>query len=234
MNEFNEKLRAWAETVAQGCMKIAKNPDYDMALAFYPFQSGVYEHPEILFILTNPNDDAPFGGGKVTADDLIGNLDNPEPNKFFTNPSWLPALAFNKIFSGEVLSPLFEKAVVTNTLYFNSVGYGSIEGKRGFAEALGFCRKMNQELIDLLQPKTIVTLGAPARDMMNSFCEEKLAEVEKAVDGSWLILQTQYKGIPVFNIHFPSMRYPSTGMYNTGENLKRKHDWFEAYYKQLR
>jgi hypothetical protein len=229
--EFNDKLHEWAEKVVRECSAIATNPAYEMNLCFYPLQSGVRCRPEILFILTNPGSNGIFDRANTSVENSVLRTDRNEFLHCFPGYGCL-----TKLFTGDILLPLYEKAVIVNMLYFNSMRYSHIQKRKGYLEALRLCQDLTLEFIKLVQPKTIIALGKPAEYWMAGLTNERRFKEELAEDGHRLIGKATYKGIdrdiPVFCLHHPSTRSRWTRPYNTGINLERKRAWFEACYKQ--
>jgi hypothetical protein len=231
--DFNERLHAWAEKTLRECTAIATNPAYEMNYVFLPLRSGVCPHPVILFIGSNPGSNL-----KYVEETVEGYILCNEQNEFlehYDDPLWKTQRSLTDLFSGEVLRPLYEQAVVTNMVYFNELTFGNLEGKKGFPEARTLCQQLTLELIDILQPQTIITFGKPSTEWMASLSEEgTLSVAQEAVDGERLIGRATYQGIPLFGIHHPSTGYgKKSAPYNRGENLARKHQWFETYYRNL-
>jgi hypothetical protein len=54
MTDFDKKLIEWSTKVIDYAHGVATNPDLDMNLSFYAFQSPPKESPELLILGINP------------------------------------------------------------------------------------------------------------------------------------------------------------------------------------
>ena len=230
-SNFNQQLSHWLQEVAEECNRIATGSKA-MDLDFYAFQSDVYFRPEAMFIGANPGGAKSYseakqerGGNKRGAGDL------KYDRNMFLDSNWRSHNLCD-LFSGDILRPVFEKAVMTNVCYFNTADFRSLLQLEGGREALKFCVKKTVELIrDIVQPKRIVLLGIDdkkgpvnaLREYLNKPLEKLL--VTKA-EGWDLIRYTTMFDIPVYIIHHPS-RNPK---FNSGENLALKKAKFEEIF----
>jgi uracil-DNA glycosylase len=231
-NNFREDLNQWAEKTLRECTEIAINPAFEMNYLFYPLQSGVRFRPAILFIGANPGSVDGYREETVEKDIL-----RTEQNEFLANydtPAWRNLRSLTDTFSGEVLHPLFEEAVIINMFYFNSPTFNVVKKMKGHKEALSLCKQLTLEFIDIVQPQSIITLGGKSTNWMRPLsAERKMATIVSADNGYPLIGQATYRNIPLFSIHHPTTSRPKLRLYNTGENRKRKQEWFETYYRGL-
>lgn len=229
-SNFNQQLSHWLQEVAEECNRMAEKMDLD----FYAFQSDVYFRPEAMFIGANPGGYKSYseakqerGGNKRGAGDL-----KYDRNMFLENYGWGTMCSLCSLFSGDILRPVFEKAVMTNVCYFNTADFKSLLQLEGGREALKFCVEKTVELIrDIVQPKRIVLLGIDdkkgpvnaLREYLNKPLEKLLAT---KAEGWNLIRFTTMFDIPVYIIHHPS-RNPK---FNSGENLALKKAKFEEIF----
>lgn len=218
--DYQQSIERWKKDVAVTCDRLAKNKDLDLDLDFYVFQSSVRFAPPLLMIGANPGGLNSYSEVNIandrerrTACDL-----GYESNQFLDNPEWRSS-SLCILFSGEKLLPMFENAVITNLAYFNTNKFDILKRRTGAREALHFCKKSNNELINILQPKNIILMGNIALEGLKQFFDKPIIPVLKTIDGkSALIRQTSIDDIPTFWIHHPSMNKK----FNTGENLKLK------------
>ena len=121
--QFNQNLNNWLQEVANGCYQIAVNSAYNMDMDFYVFQSNVSFQPELMIIGSNPGGNKEYstmnreqGRERRTAN----NLGISDHNQFLVNDGWGSMRSLCELFSGPILRPVFEKAVITNIVYFNT------------------------------------------------------------------------------------------------------------------
>lgn len=234
-NQFNQNLDRWLQEVADGCHEIAVNPAYDMDLDFYAFQSKVSFQPELMIIGSNPGGckkysvmNSELGRRRREASDL-GVCDC---NQFLANDGWESMRSLCDLFSGDVLRPVFEEAVVTNVVYFNTGTFREIQRRmnQGGREALRFCVKKTIELIrDVVCPRHVLLVGKPARDHLAVYFDKPLQPLLVAPVEGWNVIQdTTISGIPTYCIHHPSLNR----RFNTGENQKLKRKMFETIFSK--
>lgn len=232
-NQFNQNLNRWLREVADGCHKIAVNPAYDMDVDFYAFQSKVSYQPELMIIGSNPGGNEKYsemnrkrGRERRGADDL-GVCDC---NQFLANDGWGSMRSLCDLFSGGVLRPVFEEAVVTNVVYFNTGTFRELQQRmnRGGREALRFCVGKTMELIrDIVRPRHVLLMGNPARDHLTTYFDKPLQPLlVTPVEGWNLIRETTIDGIPTYCIHHPALNRK----FNTGENQELKRKMFETIF----
>lgn len=223
-SNFNQQLSHWLQEVADECNRIATGSKA-MDLDFYAFQSDVYFRPEAMFIGANPGGEGKYG--VRSAESL-----KYDRNMFLEKNGWETMRSLCELFSGDILRPVFEKAVITNVCYFNTPNFKNLLQRNGGREALKFCVEKTVELIrDIVQPKHIVLLGIDdkkgpvnaLREYLNKPLEKLL--ITKA-EGWDLIRYTTMFDIPVYIIHHPS-RNPK---FNSGENLALKKAKFEEIF----
>lgn len=230
---FEQQLTLWLQSVAEGCHRMATNPAFCMDLDFYAFQSDVCFRPEVMFIGANP------GGGKPYSDMLAERGWDKRPseslksdrNMFLACDGWGTMKSLCELFSGDTLRPVFEKAVMTNVLYFNTGTFNAIRQRinQGGREALAFCVEKNIELIrDIVKPKHIILMGNPAVDCLKKYFDRPLEALVVTPQEGWnLIRETAISGIPVYCICHPS----GNRKFNSGENQALKKEKFEEIFK---
>ena len=177
--QFNQNLNNWLQEVANGCHQIAVNSAYNMGMDFYVFQSNVSFQPELMIIGSNPGGNKEYstmnreqGRERRTAN----NLGISDHNQFLVNDGWGSMRSLCELFSGPILRPVFEKAVITNIVYFNTDNFQELRKRmnQGGREALQFCVKKNMELIRLVSPKHLLLMGIPARDNLRPYFDKPL------------------------------------------------------------
>ena len=227
--QFNQNLNNWLQEVANGCHQIAVNSAYNMDMDFYVFQSNVSFQPELMIIGSNPGGNKEYstmnreqGRERRTAN----NLGISDHNQFLVNDGWGSMRSLCELFSGPILRPVFEKAVITNIVYFNTGNFQELRKRmnQGGREALQVCVKKNMELIRLVSPKHLLLMGIPARDNLRPYFDKPLQSLlVTPVEKYNLIQETTLNGIPTYCIHHPSRNYK----FNTGENQNLKRAMFE-------
>lgn len=227
--QFNQNLNNWLQEVANGCYQIAVNSAYNMDMDFYVFQSNVSFQPELMIIGSNPGGNKEYstmnreqGRERRTAN----NLGISDHNQFLVNDGWGSMRSLCELFSGPILRPVFEKAVITNIVYFNTGNFQELRKRmnQGGREALQFCVKKNMELIIGVSPKHLLLMGIPARDNLRPYFDKPLQSLlVTPVEKYNLIQETTLNGIPTYCIHHPSRNYK----FNTGENQNLKRAMFE-------
>ena len=227
--QFNQNLNNWLQEVANGCYQIAVNSAYNMDMDFYVFQSNVSFQPELMIIGSNPGGNKEYstmnreqGRERRTAN----NLGISDHNQFLVNDGWGSMRSLCELFSGPILRPVFEKAVITNIVYFNTGNFQELRKRmnQGGREALQFCVKKNMELTIGVSPKHLLLMGIPARDNLRPYFDKPLQSLlVTPVEKYNLIQETTLNGIPTYCIHHPSRNYK----FNTGENQNLKRAMFE-------
>lgn len=237
-NEFETKVENWLSNVADGCHAITTNPVFDMDLDFYPLQSDIYQQPKLLIIGINP------GGGmsysKKNLDEKRERRDASNlkytTNQFvehFNEIGWGNLKPLCNLFEGEILRPIFEKAVITNLIYFNSGTFAAFKKQKGYKTGLDFCLKMNSELISLIEPETILLMGKPVKDIFSRYLDMALEPTLKTPnDKTVLISRSKYKTIPVFWIQHPST-FGGERIFNYGEHQQAKKKYFEDFFFKI-
>lgn len=222
---YLQAMERWKSDVAETCDGFATNKWYDLDLDFYVFQSSVRFKPPLLIVGANP-------GGNVTYTEAnlrknrsrrTGSDLGYQTNQFLDNPAWR-SNSLCDLFSGGKLRPMFEDAVITNLVYFNTNRFVAFKTRNGAKEAISYSQRSTESLINTLQPKNIILLGNIARDGLARYFDKPLVSILETKDQrSVLIRQTSINGIPVFCIHHPSMNKK----FNSGENLELKRKTLE-------
>jgi hypothetical protein len=223
--DYHEAIEKWKKEVAYTCDNFAKNKDFKLDLDFYVFQSSVRFAPPLLMIGANPG-----GGVSYSETNKKNNRERRtsenlgyEGNQFLDNPEWR-SNSLCSLFSGEKLLPMFEKAVITNIVYFNTNKFDLFRKRTGSKEALNFCKESNRKLINIIQPENIILMGNIALEGLTKIFDKPMMPILKTIDGKTaLIRQTSINEIPTFWIHHPSMNKK----FNTGENLELKKNKLE-------
>jgi hypothetical protein len=225
---FDSDILAWKQKIVDQCDAFAKDESKDLDLDFYVFQSAVSYNPELLIIGANPGGNATYSEVNLknnrerrTADQL-----GYSSNQFIENPTWGSG-SLNKLFSGPILAPIFERAIVTNVAYFNTENFAALKKRNGAREAINFCKSATLEMITIVQPQRILLLGNHALDAFRPHFEKPAADILKTSDvKSALVRQSSINGVPVFWIHHPSRNQ----LFNSGENLEKKRTLLESIF----
>jgi hypothetical protein len=235
-NEFERKMQEWLEKVATGCDDITTDNEFNMDLDFYAFQSPIFYSPELLIIGANPG-----GGMKYKEKNIKQKRTRREAkdltagsNQFiehYDDKDWRNLKPLCDLFSGEILRTIFENAVITNLIYFNSGTFNAFKKEKGYKKGLAFCLKMNLELIEILKPKSILLLGKPVKDVFSKFLDKPM-ETELMADNekSSLIRKSFYKKTPVYWIQHPST-FGGERIFNYGKHQEKKKTYFENTFR---
>jgi len=217
-----QTLNDWKKEVAEKCHNFASENDLD----FYVFQSGVKLASHLLIIGANPGGlgsysktNAANKRDRRTANDL-----GYDENQFLKNPKWKSS-SINELFKGDKLRPMFEDAVITNLVYFNTKSFSDLKNTATAKKAIEFCVNSNINLINILKPHNIILLGKDAMNGLAHVFEKPVEDILTTEDKKTaLIRQTSINGIPVYCIHHPS-RNPK---FNKGVNQESKREMFES------
>jgi len=234
-NEFELKVENWLTEVADGCHTITTNPEFNMDLDFYPLQSDIYPKPKLLVIGINPG-----GGLSYSAKNLIEKRERRgihdlkySTNQFiehFNDKGWRNLKPLCTLFGGEILRPIFEKAVIINLIYFNSGTFAAFRNQRGYKAGLDFSLKMNFDLISLIEPETILLMGKPVKDIFSSYLDKPLEPALTADNGiTALIRQSSFKNTPVYWIQHPST-FGGERIFNYGVHQQAKKMFFQEIF----
>lgn len=232
-NDFGRQVDRWLQSVAEGCDRIATCPLYEMDLDFYAFQSDVYFQPKAMFIGANPGGKKRYSEMKTERgwDKRPPESLKSDRNMFLAYDGWKFMRSLCELFSGDVLRPVFEQAVMTNIFYFNTPTFRELQKRmnRGGKEALAFCVEKSVELIcDIICPEHIILMGRPPVTALQRYFDTPLVPlVVTPAEGWQLIGTTTLSGIPVYAIHHPSMNWK----FNSGENQMLKKEKFEEIFK---
>jgi hypothetical protein len=237
-NEFELKVENWLTEVADGCHTITTNPEFNMDLDFYPLQSDIYPKPKLLVIGINPG-----GGMRYSAKNQDEKRERRgahdlkySTNQFiehFNDKSWSKLKPLCTLFDGEILRPIFEKAVITNLIYFNSGTFAAFRNQKGYKAGSDFCLKKNFDLISLVEPETILLMGKPVKDLFSRYLDSPLLPVLKTVNEKTVLISiSSYKTIPVFWIQHPSA-FGINSIFNFDPHQKAKQDFFEGLFSVI-
>lgn len=226
-SEFEKKLQAWLEDVATTCDKFAREVDID----FYPFQSKVFERPDLLIIGANPGNNQSYNERNRTSNDLFNCGENGE-NAYIAykdDPKWKINKPILQMFQEPKLRTVLEKAVIMNVVYFNTSKVADLKKFPKGNEIIEYCKTKTLELIcEIVKPKAILVLGyndAP-KWLGISVSTSKDSILRTKDNKSALIMKVDYLGIPWYMIHHSSMNFS----FNTGENLSLKKAEFEKIF----
>ncbi|MDD2257146.1 MAG: hypothetical protein PHQ26_02470 [Bacteroidales bacterium] len=224
-NERLIRLSEWKNRIIIECDSLARNKNLNLDLDFYVFQTSVTLDPPILIIGANPGGYKPYSefldsnNVKIKSVDALGYA----INQFLENPEW-HSNSLISLFSSAKLRQMFEKSVVTNFVYFNTVNFSNFKKRKGSKDAIKFCKESNKELIEILKPKNIILMGNISLDGLKFLFDRPMVSVltvDEGVNGSSLVRQTAINGIPTFWIHHPSMNKKfNTDPYLTLKRMK--------------
>lgn len=167
MKDFNKKLNEWSNKVVKYCHEIATNPDYEMNLSFFAFQSIPKEKPDLLILGINPANsftypdqyNNPIWGliadKQMTPDVFI------QANPVFQNHNtWVLWKNLSKSFSDVQMNKILANSMYMNYVYFNTPDIATLLNKKHGKEVFNKCGEFSLELItDIIKPKQILCLG---------------------------------------------------------------------------
>lgn len=228
--EFDALFTNWKEQIAINCDSLAKNPNYDLDLDFYAFQSGVCPNPPVLIIGANPgsaNTYSEMNGNNQRQGRSLNDLGDGDFNLFLAHPEWKISKGVISLFSTDKLRPMLEQAVITNLVYFNTCKFDDFKRKKGAKEAIEFCANSNKKLIQILQPKNILLLGNHAPKYLSPYFDKQMEDILRTSnDRTALIRKTSIDGIPTYWMCHPS----SPRGFWSGENIIMKREVIESIF----
>ena len=208
MDNYNDKLREWSNKVVNYCHEMATNPEYNLDLSFYAFQSVPKERPELLVLGINPGEENSYGsqfnnpiwglteGKKMTAE--VFEKSNPV---FHNHDTWRLWKNLSKSFDGDRMNAILSNSMYMNFIYFNTIKVENLLAKKGGKEVYAMCRNFSLELIsEIIKPKQILCLGTggcfdilPIKDKENLLVDKKR-----------LLIKGKLSNIPIYGIPHPS------------------------------
>jgi hypothetical protein len=219
MTDFDKKLSEWSNKVVNYCHDKATNPEYNLDLSFYAFQSAPKERPELLLLGINPGREYSYadqfnnpiwgltGDKQMTAERFI------QANPMFHNHNtWALWKNLSKSFNSERMNDILSSSMYMNFIYFNTIKIENLLAKKGGKDVYGKCRDFSLELIsDIIKPKQILCLGTGGCfDILPIKDKESLLENKKR-----LLLKGKLSGITIYGIPHPS------GSITSDEDRKR-------------
>lgn len=214
MSDYEQKLEVWSKKVVAYCQKVATNPDLELDLAFYAFQSASKEKPDLLLIGTNPGKD--FGyNGKMTVEKF------QEGNEFYyTHETWPLWKRLSVIFQDTKNKNILSDCMYMNLCYFNTTNIANLRKRTGGTDAIKKCKEFSLELInDIIKPKNILCLGtASCFDLMKLQNRETILKPKK----NRLLVKGDLNGIQVYGVPHPS------GSRVSNEDLQSVGKWLES------
>lgn len=226
MTDFNEKLTEWSNKVVNYCHEIAINPNYDMDLTFYAFQSTPKENPELLILGINPKGE--FTYADLYSNPIWGLADSKrmtsevfvQENPFFhKHHTWVLWKNLSKSFLNSSMNTILTDSMYMNFVYFNTPNIDALLRKKHGKEVFNKCRDFSLELItDIVKPKQILCLGTLG-------CYDKLPITNKECllkQSKRLLLKGKLSNIPVYGIPHPSGSITSDHNRNRIGDLLRK------------
>lgn len=242
--DFKVTIDRWLQEVCDLCHGFAtdnislKKP----AMDFNVFQSDIYYKPKLLVMSTNPHGCKTYemalnekGGIKKKIEMHL----HYDCNQYIHNPVFKniakPLCYKDGIFSDPALLEILDKSsAVMNAFYFNTPGEDGINTEifPRLEHIKKEIRKKNEEVIDIIQPENILFLGKFAPNSFGINFNRPTNQLCKTKDGKeTLIWGKRINSIP----HF--MMYHTTRInqkWYTGDNLLRKREYFEGYFKEGR
>lgn len=208
MTDFDKKLREWSNKVVNYCHDKATNPEYDLDLSFYAFQSAPKESPELLLLGINPGRE--YNYADQFNNPIWGLIDEKrmsaevfvQANPLFHNhKTWTLWKNLSKSFESDRMNDILSNSMYMNFIYFNTVKIENLLAKKGGKEVYDMCRDFSLELIwDIIKPKQILCLGTggcfdilPIKDKENLLVDKKR-----------LLVKGRLSSIPIYGIPHPS------------------------------
>jgi hypothetical protein len=212
MDNFDQKLLAWSDDVVKYCHSIATNPQYDMDLAFFAFQSAPKEKPDLLILGINP-------GGKDGVSNYEGQYSNSiwgltDKNEmtpevfakgnpcFHTLEKWPIWQNLIKSFSDLQMNNLLSNSMYMNMVYFNSKTIRDLIDRNHGMKAFNKCRDFSVDLITkVIKPKQILCLGTAGCFGKLPYTDYKCLLKNEKIR---LVIKGKLSNIPVYGIPHPT------------------------------
>ncbi len=212
MTEFENQLEKWGKKVAERCGKYAREND---GLDFYVFQSEKpkKENPDLLILGLNPGGCRTYneqvekyrrGKYRETLDDLCQGYNL---YVYTDNNKITIARTLSKIFSKEKMKNILKESIAMNLYYFNTKDGKDLREED--EDILKFCKGQSFNVIKLINPKNILTLGS----------ENPLGANEEILMG--LLWRGEYEGVPVYRIKHPSACWSDLDCALVGEVIEK-------------
>jgi hypothetical protein len=208
MDNYNDKLREWSNKVVNYCHTMATNPEYNLDLSFFAFQSLPKESPELLILGINPGREFTYADqfnnpiwGLTVEKKMTAEVFEKANPMFHNHDSWTLWKNLSKSFESDTMKDILSNSMYMNFIYFNTVKVENLLAKKGGKEVYDMCRNFSLELIsEIIKPKQILCLGTggcfdilPIKDKENLLVDKKR-----------LLLRGKLSNIPIYGIPHPS------------------------------
>lgn len=208
MTNFDKRLSEWGNKAANYCHDKATNPEYDLDLSFYAFQSTPKESPELLLLGINPGREYKYADqfnnpiwGLTEEKRMSAKVFVQANPLFHQHITWLLWRNLSKSFDNERMTGILSNSMYMNFIYFNTVNVNNLLAKKGGKDVYEMCRTFSLELIsDIIKPKQILCLGTGG-------CFDILPIKDKEtllMDKKRLLVKGKLSNIPTYGIPHPS------------------------------
>lgn len=208
MTNFDKRLSEWGNKAANYCHEKATNPEYDLDLSFYAFQSTPKESPELLLLGINPGREYKYADqfnnpiwGLTEEKRMSAKVFVQANPLFHQHTTWLLWRNLSKSFDNERMTGILSNSMYMNFIYFNTVNVNNLLAKKGGKDVYEMCRTFSLELIsDIIKPKQILCLGTGG-------CFDILPIKDKKtllMDRKRLLVKGKLSNIPIYGIPHPS------------------------------
>ena len=199
-----DNIETWAADVITAFTPFAK----DLDQAFYPLQSEVKEHPEVLFLGLNP------GGGhsyKSQKGNAIWEFNSEETMTVSRLLKGNPAFGDGdtwRLIRGLKSVPFLKEVIdagdfcLMNYYYLSTHNFKTVSTDPQQEKMLEESKMLTYRFIDIIKPKLIVVLGTA--NGIDSLGFKSFGTILDGVSKR-LLIKGQYQDIPVLAIPHPSM-----------------------------
>ena len=208
-NGFDEKLHDWSNKAALFCRSVIEDPDYEIDLFFYAFQSPPLSNPDLLILGLNPHENGTYKDGcsawgikEMTA------LEMMKENQFWLkkegikgregHESWNIWRKLRKLFRENELKLILDSSVYMNLIYFNTNNFDEFINKKGSNKVITKCKELTTDVIfNVIKPKSILCLSIP-----KCFDYIKGESLENLLPGGKkrLLMKKMINGVPVYGV----------------------------------
>lgn len=227
MTDFEKKLSEWSNKVVNYCHEIATNPEFNLNLSFYAFQSEPKESPELLILGINPGREFSYADqfnnpiwGLINDKQMTAEVFRKANPLFHDHKSWTLWKNLSKSFIDDTMNEMLSNSMYMNFIYFNTVKVEDLLAKKGGKMVYDMCRNFSIELIsDIIKPKYILCLGTGG-----CFDRLPIKKSEKMLaDKKRLLVKGEFSNIPIYGIPHPSGSITSDAdRKRIGELLKKE------------
>lgn len=206
-----EETKEWSENFTEEVYREWKENYSEVETGIKTFYTPVTENPPLMIIGYNPGGDkASFQKDKQRFEN--GDFSNPEKSELLTKEYPLARKFRNKIFQDH--TNILEEAVKFDLIFFRSKKASYLKDQLGedYQEVLDYCYDRSEEVIEKLQPETILLYGISTYDKFQENFQEDFKQLETVKSSSnnrRIFCKGEWRDIKIFGIIHPSGAYPS-------------------------